>query len=48
VSYKPAEFQRDGRYREIDITAEKDGHKLKVYARKGYFAGAAQRASGDN
>jgi Ca-activated chloride channel family protein len=45
VSYKPAAFQRDGRYREIDITAEKDGHKLKVYARKGYYAGAAQQAS---
>jgi len=42
VSYKPAAFQRDGRYREIDIKAEKDGHKLKVYARKGYYAVAAQ------
>ena len=48
VSYKPAAFQRDGRYREIDITAQKDGHKLKVYARKGYYASAAQPASGDN
>ena len=45
VSYKPAAFQRDGRYREIDIKAEKDGHKLKVYARKGYYAAAAQPAS---
>jgi Ca-activated chloride channel family protein len=45
VSYKPAAFQRDGRYREIDITAEKGGHKLKVYARKGYYAAAAQPAS---
>lgn len=45
VSYKPAGFQRDGRYREIDITAEKDGRKLKVYARKGYYAAAAQPAS---
>jgi Ca-activated chloride channel homolog len=42
VSYKPAAFQRDGRYREIDIKAEKDGHKLRVYARKGYYAVAAQ------
>ena len=25
VSYKPASFQRDGRYRPIDIKAEKDG-----------------------
>ncbi|MGP0017809.1 MAG: VWA domain-containing protein [Candidatus Sulfotelmatobacter sp.] len=45
VSYKPAAFQRDGRYREIDITAEKNGRKLKVYARKGYYAAAAQPAS---
>lgn len=45
VSYKPAAFARDGRYREIDITAEKDGHKLKVYARKGYYAAGAQPAS---
>jgi Ca-activated chloride channel homolog len=41
VTYKPALFQRDGQYRAIDITAEKDGHKLHVYARKGYFASAA-------
>jgi Ca-activated chloride channel family protein len=38
VSYKPALFKRDGQYRAIDIKAEKDGHKLRVYARKGYFA----------
>ena len=38
VSYKPESFQRDGRYRAIEIKAEKDGHKLKVYARKGYYA----------
>lgn len=42
VSYKPAGFQRDGRYRTIDITAAKDGHKLRVYARRGYYASAAQ------
>jgi len=40
VSYKPASFQRDGKYRPIDITAEKDGHKLRVYTRRGYYAGA--------
>ena len=45
VSYKPAAFQRDGRYRAINITAEKDGHKLRVYARKGYYASAAQATS---
>jgi predicted RecB family endonuclease len=43
ISYRPAAFQRDGHYREIDITAEKDGHKLRVYARRGYYASAAQR-----
>lgn len=46
ISYRPAEFQRDGHYRPIDITAEKDGHKLRVYARRGYYASAAQPASG--
>jgi Ca-activated chloride channel homolog len=40
VSYKPASFQHDGRYRAIDIKAEKEGHKLKVYARKGYSSAA--------
>ena len=38
ISYKPALFKRDGQYRPIDIKAEKGGHKLRVYARKGYFA----------
>jgi VWFA-related protein len=41
VSYKPASFKRDGRYRSIDIAAQKDGRKLKVFARKGYYASAA-------
>jgi VWFA-related protein len=41
VAYKPAAFQRDGRYRAIDVKAQKDGHQLKVYARKGYYASAA-------
>jgi Ca-activated chloride channel homolog len=38
ISYKPALFKRDGQYRAIDIKAEKGGHKLRVYARKGYYA----------
>jgi VWFA-related protein len=42
VSYKPAAFQRDGRYRPIEIKAEKDGHKMKVFARKGYYASIEQ------
>lgn len=40
VSYKPAGFQRDGRYRTVEIDAQKSGHKLKVFARKGYYASA--------
>ena len=44
VSYKPARFERDGRYRSIDITAQKDGHKLRVYARKGYYASVNSRS----
>jgi hypothetical protein len=47
ISYKPASFQRDGHYRPIEITAEKSGHKLRVYARRGYYASATRpRASG--
>lgn len=38
VSYKPALFQRDGSYRAIDISAQKSGRKLRIYARKGYYA----------
>ena len=39
ISYKPAAFQHDGKYRSIDITAQKSGRKLHVYARRGYYAG---------
>ncbi|HET8823898.1 MAG TPA: VWA domain-containing protein [Terriglobales bacterium] len=38
IAYKPAMFEREDRYRTIAIGAEKDGHKLHVYARKGYYA----------
>jgi VWFA-related protein len=41
VSYVPASLQPDGRYRTIDIAAQKDGRKLKVFARKGYYASSA-------
>ena len=47
VSYKPAAFRRDGRYRAINITAAKEGRQLRVYARKGYYASAAQGKSAD-
>ncbi len=36
VSYRPADFSADGRYRSIEITALKKD--LQVRARKGYFA----------
>lgn len=42
ISYRPASFHRDGHYRAIDITAAKSGHKLRVYARRGYYASAAE------
>ncbi len=45
VSYQPAEFARDGRYRTIEINAQKDGHPLKIFARKGYYASAAAATS---
>jgi VWFA-related protein len=38
VAYKPADFQADGKYREIQVTATKDGSRLQVHARKGYHA----------
>jgi Ca-activated chloride channel family protein len=36
ISYKPADFTADGKYRKIDIMA--DNKKYKVRARKGYYA----------
>jgi Ca-activated chloride channel homolog len=41
VSYKPAAFTPDGRYRTIRIEARKTGEKLEIRARKGYYARAA-------
>jgi len=38
IAYKPADFEPDGKYRTISITAEKGGKQLKVHARKGYHA----------
>jgi Ca-activated chloride channel homolog len=45
VSYTPSSFQLDGRYRAVKIQAAKDGHKLRVYARKGYYASPPQSSS---
>jgi len=38
VAYSPADFVPDGSYRTIRIKAEKDGKRLQVHARKGYYA----------
>ena len=38
ISYKPAHFETDGKYRSIAIAAQKSGHKLRVYSRRGYYA----------
>jgi Ca-activated chloride channel family protein len=46
VSYRPSAFEKNGSYRPIEIKAEKDGKKLTVYARKGYYAAAASTSVG--
>ena len=38
IAYKAADFQPNGKYRTIHITAEKDGQQMQVHARKGYYA----------
>jgi len=48
VSYKPADFTADGRYRTIKIEARKMGEKMEIRARKGYYARAASRLSSDS
>ena len=47
VSYKPAAFTPDGRYRKIKIEARKMGQKLEIRARKGYYARSASSLSAD-
>lgn len=38
VSYRPAAFKPDGHFRRIRIVARRFGRKLRVHARKGYYA----------
>jgi Ca-activated chloride channel homolog len=38
IAYKPAAFEPNGKYRTIRITAEKEGKRLQVHARKGYYS----------
>jgi len=47
VSYKPADFTPDGRYRAIKIEARSTGEKLEIRARKGYYARAVSWLSSD-
>jgi VWFA-related protein len=37
LSYRPSDLQEDGRYRRIQIEAEKSGQRIRVHARKGYY-----------
>ncbi|MBZ5627785.1 MAG: VWA domain-containing protein [Acidobacteriia bacterium] len=43
VGYKPADFQRDGNFRTIQIVPRK--HKLHVQCRRGYFAPREEQVS---
>jgi Ca-activated chloride channel homolog len=47
LTYKPAEFQTDGRYRSIEVAADRDGHHFRVFARKGYYAPVAPASAND-
>lgn len=38
IAYRPANFETNGRFRKVNITATKNGQKLAVKARKGYWA----------
>ena len=45
VSYRPAAFSLNGAYRPIEIKAQKDGRRLTVYARKGYYASSVNSSA---
>ena len=38
VSYQPGNLQENGRFRRIEIVAEKSGRRFRIHARKGYYA----------
>ncbi len=42
ISYRPAAFVADGRYRRIEIAGRRDGRKVRIHARSGYFARALE------
>jgi hypothetical protein len=35
--YEPADLRDDGRFRRIQIAAERSGRRFQVHARKGYY-----------
>jgi hypothetical protein len=41
LAYKAADFQANGKYRTVHVAAEKDGKRLQVHVRKGYYARVA-------
>jgi VWFA-related protein len=38
VSYQPGSLEENGRFRRIEIVAEKSRHRFRIHARKGYYA----------
>ena len=38
LSYQPRDLEENGRFRRIEITAAKPGRRLRIHARKGYYA----------
>ncbi len=44
-AYKPAAFVPDGRYRAINIIAERNGKRFQVHSRKGYHARIERKAA---
>ncbi|HKU24327.1 MAG TPA: VWA domain-containing protein, partial [Candidatus Sulfotelmatobacter sp.] len=38
IAYRPADFKPDGRFRPVRVTAAKDGKRLRVQVRKGYYS----------
>ena len=45
IAYRPADFKADGHYRKITIAARRQGKKLNVRTRKGYYARLVSLAS---
>jgi VWFA-related protein len=47
LTYKPAGFEPNGSYRSINLSAERYGRHLRVFARKGYYASVSHPESDD-